>query len=73
MNAVVLVMFKKKFSQPWLEKFACREVSKGWGNGVGNVGATLGIVGTACAAGVVVVADVVEVGEEEVGGAVGKT
>jgi len=75
MNAVVLVMFRKKFSQPWVEKFACSEVSNACGNGVGNTGATLGIVGTACAAGVVLVADVVaaaEADEEVVGGAVGK-
>ena len=37
-------------------KLACKVDSKGWGNGLGNEGAVVGIVGNACAVTDVVVA-----------------
>jgi hypothetical protein len=73
LKGTALLMFKKKSWQPWIEKFACSDVSKTCGNGVGRTGGTLGIVGTACDAGVVVVLVLTATGKgDDVGGAVGK-
>jgi hypothetical protein len=65
----MFVMFMKKFSHESDEKLACKVDSKGWGNGLGNEGAVVGIVGNACAVIDVVVASgaVVEVAAMVVG------
>lgn len=63
LNAAVVVMFRKKFWQPRIVKLFCKDASKGWGNGVGKTGATLGIVGTDWGADDVVAAGVLDEGD----------
>lgn len=56
-------MFRKKFLHPCVEKFCEREVSRGWGNGVGRAGGVEGTVGIGWLPAEVVVDGVDEVDE----------
>jgi hypothetical protein len=67
-NGVVLVIFKKKFWQPTVEKLFPSEVSNGCGKGEGRTGGEAGTVGRLFDVAVGVEELLVEVlGEEEVG------